>query len=117
MTIIEIKREKQSNGIWGMPLNCMKISNFRLLLNEKNYILHSALLAAIDEKYNSKFEVINMYDDAFTISIDSVNNFSKKLFYITYSNFEVIDNTLYEFDNKIEHTRFLRKYKLKYLKI
>ena len=98
-----------------MPLNCTEISNFRLL-NEKNYLLHSALLVAIDEKYNSKFQVINMNDDGFTISIDSVNNFSKKLFYITYSNYEIVYNNLYEFDNKIEHTRFLRKHKLKYLK-
>jgi hypothetical protein len=111
MKIIEIKSKKQDNGIWGMPMNCYSID--RLVLNTENELLYSAIIIAIDEKENKKFKLTYYDVNSFLMSIDDYN--STKMFFIKLDKYEVIDNTLYEFDNEQEHLMFLRQQKLKRL--
>jgi hypothetical protein len=119
MKIIQIKSNKQDNGIWGMPLNCIKIGNFKLY-NERLILLTSSLIIAIDEKFNRKFEV--WYDSEF-LSVRMLNEYIDeytfrpgKIYTVYFKNYEIIDNTLYEFDNEKEKTMFLRTQKLNKLK-
>ncbi len=119
MKIIQIKSNKQDNGIWGIPLNCIKIGNFKLY-NERLILLTSSLIIAIDEKFNRKFEV--WYDSEF-LSVRMLNEYIDeytfrpgKIYTVYFKNYEIIDNTLYEFDNEKEKTMFLRTQKLNKLK-
>lgn len=116
MKIIEIKSKKQENELWGMPLNCFKIDKWYFNNNE---LLLSALLIAIDEKFNRKFEIFDSTDKGFIINLltRDYNNTTSRMFGFKYSNYEVIDNKLYEFDNDQEHMSFLRKEKIKQLEI
>lgn len=105
MKIIEILSEKQENGLWGVPLNCVSISNFYLSGYE---LIVSAIIVAVDEKFNKKFSILYSKDHiSFTID--------NKLYTCFYYKYEVVDNILYEFDDKKEHTSFLRQKKIKQL--
>lgn len=117
MKEIKIKSKKQDNGIWGMPLNCVKIENFSII-SDYNNLKFSAIIMAITEQYNKKFEIWRISDTGFTINLDSPifsENYSGTLYTMKFSNYEVVDDILYEFQNEQEHTNFLRKYKIKNL--
>lgn len=115
MKIIEIKQKKQENGLWGTPFNCYKIDKLPPSDNRKCH-LRSALIAAINQKYNKKFEVFNSTDDGFAIEIPSSDLFSN-WYMFPYENYEVVDDILYEFDNDQEHIAFLRKQKINSLEV
>ena len=125
MKIIKIKQKKQENGLWGMPSNCYKIDKLPLALNDdKKLLLNSAIIAALSE-IHSNFEIYNSSDTGFFVS--TKNPFNRdiltenyilcgdmfKNFIIFYDNYEVLNDTLYEFENEKEHINFLRNFKLK----
>ena len=117
MRVEKIKQNKQDNGLWGTPLNCYYISRIPSIDNRK-CLIHSAWLAAINQVYNRKFKVYYSNDEGILIKIDI--EFYGTLqrgedLTLNYSNYEVLDNTLYEFDNEKEHNKFLRKLKIKQL--
>lgn len=120
MKKIEIKSQKQDNGIWGMPLNCVKMNNFKLY-NDYLVLLSSALIIAIDEKFNRKFEI--WYEDDYLsviIQSESISDYSFNLgkrYTVYFKNYSVIDNTLFEFDNEKEKKIFLRKQKINKLQL
>lgn len=126
MKIIEIKQKKQENGLWGTPFNCYKIDKLPPSDNRKCY-LRSALIAAINQKYNKKFEAFNSTDDGFAIEIyDSAiplcegapsSDLFSNWYMFPYENYEVVDDILYEFDNDQEHIAFLRKQKINSLEV
>jgi hypothetical protein len=119
MRIIEISRKKQENGLWGMPLNCFRMENDRI--SSKNEVLHSAIVAAVNEKYNRSFEIFMMSDTGFAIQVYTngvYDNENSQIFYFKYSDYEIIDYKLYEFhspEDDQEHIVFLRKKKLNQL--
>lgn len=118
MKIIEIKSKKQDNGIWGMPLNCIKLDmkNF-FLYDDKKTLLSSALIIAINEKFDRRFEVW-FNDDYLTITVFGIGSFpAGRLYAVHFKNYEIIDNYLYEFDNDKEKMIFLRKQKMNKLKL
>jgi len=121
MKAIKILQKKQENGLWGMPFNCFKMSD--VMIPSKYEVLNSAIVAAVNEKYNRPFEIFMMSDEGFAIQIYT-NTYPEKteMFYLRYSEYEIIDDTLYEFrssnitnENEKEHLLFLREKKLKQL--
>lgn len=116
MKIIKILQKKQENGLWGMPLNCFKMEN--VMIPSEHEVLNSALVAAVNEKYNTSFEIFMMSDTGFFIQTYTTTAYPEKteMFYLRYSDYEIIDNTLYYFDDNTQHTAFIRKHKLKQLK-
>lgn len=116
MKIIKINRERQENGLWGTPLNCI-LMNFDTII-VKNELKFSAIIAALcDQYFNHTLKVFNITDESFNITIvySFMDNFTQT-YHMKFDNFEIIDDILYEFLNKIEHIRFNRKEKLKILK-
>lgn len=123
MKKIEINSKKQTNGLWGMPFNCIKINKMEFYHDNHRSLLSSALIMAINEKFNRKFEVW-FNDDYLSVNMvgqpinDSPFSFSvSKLYTVYFKNYEVIDNTLYEFDNNKEKISFMRKQKINKLKL
>lgn len=112
MIKIQIKREKQSNGLWGMPLNCYSMDKF-LNLDDRKMLLFSALVTAIDEKYNSRFKIRFSSEESFVVYVE--DNYKTKTYQIIYDDYEIEDNIVYGFENKKEHLLFLRNKKLKKL--
>jgi hypothetical protein len=110
MKVIEIKSKKQDNGIWGMPLNCYGIEG-SLWMNDE--ILISAIIMAVDEKYNKNFKLTFYKNNNFLISVKFSQG--EEMFFIKLEKYEIINNTLYEFDNEKEHLVFLRQKKIKQL--
>lgn len=108
--VIKILQKKQENGLWGMPLNCFKIENVRI--PSEYEILNSALVAAVNEMYNRSFEIFMMSDTGFVIQTYTTYPEKTEMFYLRYSDYEIIDDTLYYFDDSTEHTAFIRKHKL-----
>lgn len=94
MKKIGIKSKKQDNGLWGTPLNCIVIDKIPLLDSHK-LLIFSAILIAFDEKYNINFRIHFSTDNSFVIMTYGNGNFSMR-----YENYEVLGNTLYEFDNE-----------------
>jgi len=116
MKIIKIKQEKQENCLWGMPYNCYSIEGDIFI--GKNSLLQSALIIAIDETWNRKFKIFFSDSEGFMIQIFTgvYNSFAvTKGYNIYYKNYEIFDDTLYEFDNDQEHKTFLRKRKIEQL--
>lgn len=107
MKIIEIKSEKQNNGLWGMPLSCYKIDRF-VLLDDRKWLLRSAIIIAFAEKHKCSFNIYGSTDKGFIIN---------SVFWISYHKYEVVDNLLYEFENEQEHIIFLRKQKINKLDV
>lgn len=111
MKIYEINQEKQSNGIWGTPLNCYYIDKF-LLLDDRKLKLQSAAIALFNQIWNTPFKIINATPNGFIFESE---NTKSKLLSFRYDRYELVDNKLYEFETDKEHKIFLRKQKLKNL--
>lgn len=105
MKKIKINAKKQDNGLWGIPYYCGGIDTF-ILLDDRKELIFSASLVAIAEYYNANFTVFNSTNDSFFVKIRSSN------YKIVYDRYEVVDDTLYEFENDYEHKVFLRKQKI-----
>jgi hypothetical protein len=114
MKVIKIKQEKQDNGLWGTPLNCYAIDRVSIQ-DDRKIMIFSAVIVAVNEKYQRKFKILSSNNHEFRIQI-SGNDISVGDYYkISYDKYEVIDNTLFQFDNDQEHITFLRQHKLKKL--
>lgn len=113
MTKIEIKSEKQDNGIWGCPLNCYAIDSI-IITDNRKLLIFSAVLNAFDEKYNINFFIKLSTQNGFMIYVSGAGRLrgGRSHFSIKYDNYEVIDDILYQFDNQKERLEFLRKNKL-----
>ena len=107
-----IKQEKQDNGLWGTPFNCFGIDKLAPF-DKRKEILNSAAIALYDQIYNCKFEIINSTDNSFLFN--SSYNTKHGIVSFLYKKYEVIGNTLYEFDDENEHNIFLRRQKLLHL--
>jgi hypothetical protein len=109
MKVIKIKQQKQDNGLWGTPYNCHYIESSPWFDNRK-MIIFSAAVAAVNEKFNSPFSIIYCDQEGFRIRTQNGN-----LYRVCYDEYEVVDDTIYKFDNEQEHITFLRQHKLKKL--
>jgi len=109
-----IKSKKQDNGLWSMPMKCIGID--KMMFNDKRKMLiESAALVLFSQIfYNCKFKISNSTDRGFIVDIYQ-NDGNVKINPFLYENYELIDNTLYEFDNNKEHISFLRIHKLQRL--
>lgn len=112
MRTYQIKQKRQENGLWGTPINCIKIDY--LPLDSRKYMLHSAAIALIDQIWNCKFEIFNSTDNTFLIQLYGEKH---RLVSFLYKNYELVDDVIYEFENEQEHTIFLRKNKIKQLEL
>jgi hypothetical protein len=115
MRVIKIKQEKQSNGIWGTPMNCVGV-DVPPIGNERKYLIFSAWICAINETFNKPFMFRNFcsYDQVIVYIFDDFG-FIQRSYHLSYNRYEVIDDTLYEFESQKEHINFLRKHKIKKL--
>ena len=93
----------------GPPGNLYKIDKL-IFLDDRKRLLQSALIAAISQQNNQKFEIFGSSDTGFNV------NSGRKIGRLHYNNHEIIDDTLYQFENEIEHNAFLRKHKIKQIK-
>lgn len=107
MKVIKIKQEKQDNGLWGTPLNCYAIDS--VPIDNRKIMIFSAVIVAVNEHYKKPFKITCSDDEGFKIEINV------SIYRIWYDKYEVIDDTLFQFDNDQEHITFLRQHKLKKL--
>ena len=68
--IFEIKSTKQDNGLWGMPLSCVKIDKIVMDMTKENHLKYSAICVGIAEKYpDETFEIFWSDKDKFFIKL------------------------------------------------
>lgn len=101
MKKIEIKSEKQDNGIWGTPLNCTYMSNVPPIHDSRKYLLFSAILIAFAEQYiDATFRLDIMTDSGFALYItDSIKNYNKNNFYMEFFLKQVFDPFFIRYEN------------------
>ena len=112
MKKVKIKSNKQTNGLWGTPINCYKINGSPPKDHDLN-ILASAILIAIDEQYNIKFSVEYMDYDGFYVILTDEKIQKNKLILIKYDICLLEDNTIIYFESVEEKNNYLRKHKIK----
>jgi hypothetical protein len=115
MKKIKIKQTKQSNGMWGTPINCFAMDS-PPIFDKRKYLIFNAWSCAINETFNRKFSFKN-FGGGFTsvwVKIYDDSEFGKS-YLLLYDRYEVVDDTLYEFENDAEHKKFLRKHKIQQL--
>ena len=116
MIRVKIKTKKQDNGLWETPNNCYKISGLPPDDPEIE-ILSSAIITAIDEKYNLPFYIeYKTYEKGFFISLKNEDDGLFKLHYIMYDICLLEDDTIIYFDDIEERKTYLRKHKIKNIK-
>ena len=65
-----ISSKKQDNGLWGMPLQCVKMDGISMNTSEENWLKHSAICMAIAEKYKDEtFEVLMTDEKGFFVKL------------------------------------------------
>lgn len=87
---IKIAAAVQENGVYGMPLNCVSMDNIPPETTDENWKKHSAICAAIGQKYPSQlFEILFTNKHGFVVKLrrDGIR-------IIDYSNFRLIGNVL-----------------------
>jgi len=109
MITYTIKTKRQPNGLWGTPITLINY-NIKAKLSSMNHELLSAIVTAYSENNNNEFKV-EVGKGQFRIFTDHVIG----KFY-EYSNYELLDNTLYFFQNHEDRTLFERMVKLKKIK-
>lgn len=114
MVTVKIKQEKQDNGLWGTPYNCVYIENVPMF-DDRKMMIFSAAIIAFDEKYQRKFKIFASDDNGFRIQVIGNDAGFSSVYKIYYDRYEVIDDTLFQFNNDQEHITFLRQHKLKKL--
>jgi len=111
-----IKTEMQKNGLWGMPMNLIKMQHTPL---DVDCNLHSAIIVALDEIHKTKFKIINQSNDSCLIYyIGNVfkDNIIKNMYVVKYDNFFLEGNRLYYIKNEQEK-RYLKLNKIDGLQI
>ena len=87
---VTIKSEKQKNGIWGTPSNCIHIEKVPSY-TDYWYKLFSAILVSIGEQYpNNRLDVFHIDEDGFNVLIKNV-----KCFRINLKDYKLVDNKIY----------------------
>lgn len=122
MRIIKIKQQKQDNGLWGTPMNCVSLELNAFPCDTKDsrtsedlWLLESALIAAFGENYpHSRFSVKQFVSNSIQIRM-SANEQNDRVFRLGFDKFGLDGNTLYQFENSSERMRFFRKQKIKRL--
>lgn len=85
-----IKSEKQFNGLYGTPLNCVHIDKPIFFKNKKLEKLHSAIVCAIGEHFNPKtFEIYFSTENGFCVRLNN-----GKWNGIIYKNYKLENNKL-----------------------
>lgn len=85
-----IKTQKQKNGLWGMPFNCVFIKDLCYNLSEENWLKQSALFIGIAERYPEEtFKIYFASKDGFFVQLSKTG--WKK---IEYKNYSLQGNTL-----------------------
>lgn len=86
----EIVSPKQKNGLWGMPLQCVKMDKMVMNLSDKNWLKHSALCIGIAEAYKEEtFEIFWSDENGFFVKLSKSE--MKK---IKYEDYDLNDNVL-----------------------
>lgn len=114
MKVIKIKQKKQDNGLWGTPYNCYFIDN--VPFDNRKMMIFSAAISAISERFNQRFKILFSNNNGFKIRVGDDMGFGN-YYSINYDRYEVVNDTLYEFESEQEHITFLRKQKLKKLEL
>jgi hypothetical protein len=84
-----IESEKQTNGVWGIPVFCRKIDKL-LPLSNKNYLKQSAFLISIAEIHKQNFDVCLSNKNGFSIYLYK----DKKHICFNYDNYEIEGNKI-----------------------
>ena len=114
MKVIKIKQKKQDNGIWGTPYNCYAIESVPMF-DDKKMLIFSAVIIALNEKFDRPFRITYSDNNGFIIQLLSNYDGFGNIYKICYDRYEVVNDTLFQFDNDQEHITFLRQHKLKKL--
>lgn len=86
----EISSKKQKNGLWGMPLQCVKIDKIPMYTSEENRLKHSAICTGIAEAYRDEtFEIFCSDENGFFVKLSKSG--MKK---IRYEDYKLEDNVL-----------------------
>lgn len=85
----KIKAERQSNGVWGTPFNCVGIDRF-IRRSEQDYLKESAIIIAVAETFpDETFEILFSSADGFIIRLSKSGMKN-----ILLKNYELNGNTL-----------------------
>ena len=88
--MLEIKSERQPNGLWGIPLKCYKIDSVPIR-DEELHLKFSAICMAIAETHpDEQFEVFWSDNTGFYVKM-SESGFKR----IVYENYTLIENKLF----------------------
>ena len=89
-----IKSPKQENGLWGMPMDCVKIDK-EFFLHSENELKRSAFLIAFSEShlFCRSFEVIWSDSNGFSIIANG------KFYKLNYADYELKENILTHIKN------------------
>lgn len=83
----EIQSKRQDNGLWGMPMQCVKMDKAPLMKEEAK---HSALCIGIAERYRGEtFEIFLSDERGFCVKL-SVSGFRR----LNYADYELKEHTL-----------------------
>jgi len=107
----DIKNERQDNRLWGTPMNLLEIYSTSLNIDLE---LHSAIVIAIDEIYNTKFRIQNQSEDGCLIYFFNdvfKDKTIKNMYVVKYEKFCLDDKRLYFIKNKKE-LRYLKLNKI-----
>ena len=86
----EISSKKQDNGLWGMPLQCVKMDGIPMNTSEENWLKHSAICIGIAEAYRDEtFELFWTDENGFFVKLSKSG--MKK---IRYDDYKLDDNVL-----------------------
>jgi len=133
MKVIKIKSKKQDNGIWGSPINLVKIDGVPPFLKcgEKDLLFSAIIIAVVEQFPDESFSVlhfgevpgqtelvpgfiINFFDRS--VSIQSIQPNRTQQYLIYYDMYFVEDDLLYQFENEKERKTFIRKKKIEKMK-
>ncbi len=98
----DIKSERQENGLWGTPMNLIEMESTPFNIDME---LHSAIIIAFDETYNTKFKILSQSKESFIIFFyDDVfkDKLIKNMYVVKYKNFFIDNNKLYFIKNEKE---------------
>ena len=86
----EISSKKQDNGLWGMPLQCVKMDGIPMNTSKENWLKHSAICIGIAEAYRDEtFELFWTDEKGFSVRLSKSGMKT-----IRYDDYKLEDNVL-----------------------
>lgn len=112
----EIKGERQTNGLWGMPVNVRTLKLSGVMSDENNYKF-SAIINGIVQIHGNECKLgIEQLGGTDYIKIDVINSSLWKTdskIFLNIDEYGIIDNKLYYIKSEEDKRNFYRTAKLK----